>query len=161
WPAGTSQRMKKTRAAMSAAHNRTIMSIISVPQLPHIMCLPQGPQSWPLAAAASVAVPDIKTIMLLRRHHQCLASMTHLQCLMCRRCQPCCYDALHGAIQGQGSQKIRLHHVLLQHALGIEKGAIERDGMPHDVEEALLVAIEQWHHHLLEFVIERCGVLGP
>ena len=114
-----------------------------VPQLPYIMCMPQGPQSWPLAAAASVAVPDNKTTMLLRRHHQRLASLTHLRCLLCRRCPPCCHSALLGVLQGQDSQKIRLHHVLLQHALGVEKGAIERDGMTHDIEEALLVAIEQ------------------
>ena len=32
--------------------------------------------------------------------------------------------------------------------------------MTHDIEEALLVAIEQWYD-LLKCVIERCGVLGP
>jgi hypothetical protein len=82
-----------------------------------------------LAAAASVPVPAKRATILLRRHHQPLASITHLRCLLCRRCPPCCHGVLHDTIQGQGSQKIRLHHVLLQHALGIEKGAIERDGV--------------------------------
>src|SRR5204862_7442376 len=69
---------------------------------------------------------------------------------------PRCGDAA-----SSSSQKIRLHHVLLQHALSIEKGAIERDGVAHDTEEALPVAIEQRHNDPLEFVVERCGVLGP
>src|SRR5712691_2342927 len=59
------------------------------------------------------------------------------------------------------SQKIHLDYVLLHHALGIEKGAIERDGVAHDTDETLLVAIEQRENDLLEFIVERCGILGP
>ena len=43
---------------------------------------------------------------------------------------------------GRRSQKVSLHDVLLHHALGIEKGAIECDGVAHDIDEALPVAIE-------------------
>ena len=49
---------------------------------------------------------------------------------------------------------------MLHHALRIEKRAIERDGVTHDTEEALLVAIEQRQDDLLEFVIERRCILG-
>src|SRR5215471_1223579 len=44
------------------------------------------------------------------------------------------------------SQKIRLDDILLHHALGIEKGAIECNGVAHDIDKALLVAIEQGHN---------------
>jgi len=50
---------------------------------------------------------------------------------------------------------------LLQHALGSEKGAIERNGVTHDTDEALLVAIEQRHNDLREFVVERRRILVP
>ena len=32
-----------------------------------------------------------------------------------------------------GLQKIGLHHVLLQHALGIKKRTVQSDGLPHDI----------------------------
>ena len=60
----------------------------------------------------------------------------------------------------QSSQKIRLHDVLLQHALRIEKRAIERDGVAHNIDEALPVAIEQRQDDLREFVVECCSILG-
>src|SRR5215471_3283393 len=65
-----------------------------------------------------------------------------------------------GSPRSHNSQKIRLHDVLLHHALRIEKRAIERDGVTHDTEEVLLVAIEQRQDDLLEFVIERRCILG-
>src|SRR5262249_38267724 len=52
------------------------------------------------------------------------------------------------------SQKVGLHDVLLYHALGIEKGAIKCDGVAHDIDEALPVAIEQRQNDLLELVIK-------
>src|SRR5215471_17324085 len=65
-----------------------------------------------------------------------------------------------GSPRLHNSQKIRLHDVLLHHALRIEKRAIECDGVTHDTEEALLVAIEQRQDDLIEFVIERRCILG-
>jgi hypothetical protein len=45
WSAGASQRMQQTRATRSTAHNRNIKPIIPIPQLSHIMGMPQEPQS--------------------------------------------------------------------------------------------------------------------
>ena len=64
---------------MSTAQNRNIMNIIPTPQLRHIMCIPQGPQSCPLTAAVYVQGLSKRTPVLLMRHHQHLASMAHLR----------------------------------------------------------------------------------
>jgi hypothetical protein len=39
------------------------------------------------------------------------------------------------------SQKIRFHHVLLEHPLGIKKRAIDGDGMAHNDAETLRIAV--------------------
>jgi len=56
------------------------------------------------------------------------------------------------------SAKRRLRDVLQHHALRVEKAAVERDGVSHDVDESLAVAVEERNDHPLQLVVERGGV---
>ena len=55
------------------------------------------------------------------------------------------------------SAKIGLRDVLQHHALRVEKRAVERDGMPHDVDELLAVPWELQYRRTLQ-AGERPGV---
>src|SRR5439155_12765506 len=60
----------------------------------------------------------------------------------------------------QGSLEIRFHHVLLHHALRVEKRTVERNAMTHDVDEAIALMLVHRDHGLFEFLVKRRRVAG-
>jgi len=56
------------------------------------------------------------------------------------------------------STKISFRHVLQHHALRVEEGTVERDGVPHDVDEPVAIVVEERNDYSLQLVVERGGV---
>jgi hypothetical protein len=54
----------------------------------------QEHHAYPPTAPHHMHAPGAPVLTISQR----LASITHLRCLMCRRCPPCCSDALHSTI---------------------------------------------------------------
>jgi hypothetical protein len=50
--------------------------------------------------------------------------------------------------------QIRLHHILLQHAMGIKERAVERNRVAHDIEIVIAVVVKERHDYLLEFLVQ-------
>jgi hypothetical protein len=48
---------------------------------------------------------------------------------------------------------------LLQHALRIEKGAVKRDAVAHDIGELVAVVVEKRDDCVLQFVVEGSCIL--
>jgi len=44
--------------------------------------------------------------------------------------------------RGQRSAHISFHHIVLHHALGVEKRTVERNAVAHHVDEAVTVLVE-------------------
>ena len=68
-----------------------------------------------------------------------------------------CSRAATGAL-GVVFPETGLAHVLVDHALGIEERAVERDRVAHYVDVTVLVVLEHWQHDGFEFVVQRFGV---
>ena len=54
--------------------------------------------------------------------------------------------------------KIRFQHILLHHSVGIEKGAIEGNGMKHHVNETISIMIEKRDNGLFQFIVKGRGI---
>src|SRR6266567_967174 len=57
-------------------------------------------------------------------------------------------------------RKVSIRHILGNHSLGIEKGAVQRNRRSHDFRETGGLPIEHRQNDLLEFVVERRGFVG-
>jgi hypothetical protein len=49
----------------------------------------------------------------------------------------------------------------MHHTLRVEKVTVDGYRVAHHVDEACPIAVEQWHNHLLQFVVECCGIVCP
>jgi hypothetical protein len=52
------------------------------------------------------------------------------------------------------SIEVRLHHVLQDHALRVEIGSVQCDGVPHELQEFLAVSVKHRQDDLFEFLIK-------
>ena len=55
--------------------------------------------------------------------------------------------------------EVRLENVLQRHSLSAEKGSIQRDRVPHHVDEARAIRIEELNHRVLELVVKRTRIM--
>src|SRR5688572_23454693 len=55
--------------------------------------------------------------------------------------------------------KICLGHVLLDHAMGVEKRAVQADAVKHDLRETIRLAVERRQNRAFQLLIQIAGVL--
>src|SRR5215468_3442140 len=53
------------------------------------------------------------------------------------------------------SAQIGVGDVLLDHALGVEEGAVDGDGVEHHFQVFFAFVVEEWKDDVFEFVVER------
>ena len=58
------------------------------------------------------------------------------------------------------SLQVRLHHILLHHALGVKEGAVDGDGPVHGPHKGLPVMVIQGDDDVLQFPKEAIGIAG-
>ena len=51
--------------------------------------------------------------------------------------------------------KIGLQHILQDHSMGIKKGTVESNAVPHHVNKTISITVEERKNGMLQFVIER------
>jgi hypothetical protein len=57
------------------------------------------------------------------------------------------------------SVKISVEHVFLHHPLGVEKGAVDGDGVGHHVHEKVPIVIKKGNNGMLQLFVQRWGIL--
>jgi hypothetical protein len=51
--------------------------------------------------------------------------------------------------------KIGLQHILQDHPMGIKKGPVENNAVPHHVNKTISITVEERKDDMLQFVIKR------